>query len=147
MEDIRALVKEVLDRGFVMNIATVDDGGVWISTLKYTNDSNLDIFWLSDIRSRHSKAIAGNPKIAASIILTNSKNQDNHGVQIEGTVEKLDAKVLPAAVKLWLKHGSAGLAKDAAQLDGNKALYKLKPSKIELMHSKLFGYEKKTLIL
>ncbi len=33
MEDLHKLAKEILEKGFVMSLGTVDDGGIWVTDL------------------------------------------------------------------------------------------------------------------
>lgn len=41
---IKNLIKEVLDQGYLMSLATVDDGGVWVSDVIYIYDDNFNIY-------------------------------------------------------------------------------------------------------
>lgn len=68
-KDIKELVKEVLKKGYLMSLATLDDGGVWISDVIYIYDNDLSIYWMSDPEVRHSKAISKKNKVAGTIVL------------------------------------------------------------------------------
>jgi len=102
MEDIKQIIKEVLEKGYLMSLATQDSEGIWVADVIYVND-NFNIYWLSQENTRHSKAIKENPKIAASITLTEKPGQPDIGIQLEGYAEKLEGDILELAVKHRLK--------------------------------------------
>lgn len=39
----RDLIKEVLEKGYLMSLATEDDGGVWVSDVIYIYDEKFNI--------------------------------------------------------------------------------------------------------
>ena len=57
MTNIKSLITEVLEKGYLMSLATVDDGGVWVADVIFIYDDALNIYWMSDSDVRHSKAI------------------------------------------------------------------------------------------
>jgi uncharacterized protein YhbP (UPF0306 family) len=63
--DIKEKILEVLGKGHLMSLATVDNGGVWVSDVIYVYDDNLNIYWMSDPDVRHSQAIVKNSQVAA----------------------------------------------------------------------------------
>ena len=65
--DIKKLIKEVLEKGYLMSLGTVDEGGVWVCDVIYIFDDDLNIYWMSKDFRRHSKAILINPGIAGTI--------------------------------------------------------------------------------
>ena len=67
MGDIRVRIEEVLTRGHLLSLATVDDGGPWVADLGYVHDNDLTLYWLSRKNRRHSIAIKKKAKVAASI--------------------------------------------------------------------------------
>ena len=89
MEEIKKLVEEILSKGYVMSLATLDDGGIWVSDVVYVFDRNFNIYWISQVSTRHSKAIEENSKIAATIT-TSVHGGKNEGLQIEGKAEKVE---------------------------------------------------------
>src|SRR3989344_7113140 len=100
--DIKQLIKEVLDQGYLMSLATTDDGGVWVADVIYIFDDDLNIYWMSDPDVRHSKAILKNPKIAGTITVNNPK-ENNLGIQFEGVTEKIEGARHDLALKHFLK--------------------------------------------
>ena len=142
--EIKDLIKEVLEKGYLMSLATLDNGGAWVSDVIYIHDDNLDIYWMSHAQTRHSKAILENPKIAATITV-NGPGEDNLGIQFEGVAQKIDGEREDLVEKHYNKRkkpkpiGSNGLH--------GASWYIIKPTKIELIHEKHFGFDKQKLDL
>ena len=51
--DIKRLIKEVLEKGYLMSLGTVDEGGVWVSDVIYVFDDEFNLYWISDPDTRH----------------------------------------------------------------------------------------------
>ena len=45
--ELKQLIQEVLEKGYLMSLATLDDGGVWVADVIYIHDDDLNIFWMS----------------------------------------------------------------------------------------------------
>ena len=58
---VENLVRQIVEKGYIMSLATFDDGGLWVSDLMYVADDNLTLYWISETNVRHSKAIHSNP--------------------------------------------------------------------------------------
>ena len=145
MDDIKELVKEVLTKGYLMSLATVDDGGVWVADVIYIFDDHLNIYWMSHPETRHSKAIIRQNKVAGSITV-NNPGEDNLGLQFEGMAEKIEGERYDLAKKHYAKRRKPEPKEKDDVLEGD-SWYLFKPTKIELIHEKLFGFNKKKLEL
>lgn len=143
--DIKNLIKEVLEKGYLMSLGTVDQGGIWVSDVIYIFDDNLNLYWMSDPDVRHSKAILKNQKVAGTITI-NLPKEDNLGLQFEGLAEKIDGARYDLAKKHYTKRKRPEPEEIDDVLEGD-SWYQLKPSKIELIHEKLFGFKKQRLEL
>lgn len=143
--DIQNLIQEVLEKGYLMSLATVDEGGVWVADVIYIHDGDCAIYWMSKPDARHSQAILKNPKIAGTVTVSN-KGEDNLGIQFAGNAEAIDGARHDLAQKHFLKRNKPAPAKDEDVLDGD-SWYVLRPSKIELIYEKYFGFDKQTLRL
>ncbi len=142
-DDIKKLVKEVLEKGYLMSLATIDDGGVWVSDVIYIYDDNLNIYWMSDPNVRHSKAIVKNPQIAGTITVNNPK-EDNLGIQFSGVAQKIEGARFDLAKKHYTKRNKPEPKEIDDMLQGD-AWYMLKSEKIELINETLFGFKKQIL--
>ena len=146
MRDLRELAKSILDQGYLMSLGTADDGGVWVSDVIYIHDDEFTLYWLSDAEARHSKAVEKNPKVAATITVSNNAGEENVGLQIEGVVQKLEGNNLGLATKHCLKRKKAPPTKDGEVEEGD-SWYRLRSTKIEIIYEPEFGFDKKALEL
>ena len=144
-ENIKDLIKEVLEKGYLMSLATLDDGGVWVSDVIYIFDEYLNIYWMSDPDVRHSKALLKSPKIAGAIT-SNEPKEDNLGIQFEGIAQKIEGARYDLAKKHYAKRKKPQPKESDDILQGDY-WYMLKPKKIELIHERLFGFNKQKLEL
>ncbi|MDO8492420.1 MAG: pyridoxamine 5'-phosphate oxidase family protein [bacterium] len=140
-KEIKQLIKEVLDKGYLMSLATVDSGGAWVSDVIYIYDDNLGIYWMSDPDVRHSQAVTNNSQVAGTITVS-SQGEDNLGVQFEGVAEKIDGARYDLALKHYAKRNKP-IPKETDDVLQGDSWYMLKPKKIELICEKLFGFDKK----
>ena len=145
MQDIRQLIQEVLEKGYLMSLATIDDGGIWVADVIYVFDDKLNIYWMSNSDVRHSQAIIKNNKVAGTITVSDL-GENNSGVQFEGIAEKIDGSRFDLAKKHYIKRHKPEPKEVDDVLEGD-SWYVLKLKKIELIHEKFFGFEKKKIEL
>ena len=143
--DIRTLVVDVLGRGYLMSLGTLDDGGVWVADVIYVFNEDLSIYWMSDSATRHSKAIVTHPRVAGTITVS-GKGENNLGIQLEGVAQKIDGARYDLARKHYAKRNKPEPAESLDVLDGD-SWYMLKPTKIELICEEHFGFKKQTIEL
>lgn len=141
--DIKQLIIEVLEKGYLMSLATVDSGGVWVSDVIYIFDEDLNMYWMSDPDARHSQAIIKNPQVAGTVTVS-AQGEDNLGIQFEGVAEKIEGARYDLAVKHFSKRKKPQPVETEDVLQGD-SWYILKPNKIELIYERLFGFEKQKL--
>ncbi|HXK35449.1 MAG TPA: pyridoxamine 5'-phosphate oxidase family protein [Candidatus Paceibacterota bacterium] len=143
--DIKSLIKEVLEEGYLMSLATVDDSGVWVSDVIYVFDDEFNIYWMSDSEVRHSQAILKNPQVAGTITVS-GLGENNLGLQFSGQAEKINGPRFNLAKKHYLKRNKPEPKEGDDVLQGD-SWYILRPKLIELINEKLFGFEKRKLEL
>ncbi len=139
-EDIKLLIREVLEKGYLMSLATNDAGGVWVADVVYVHDDNFNIYWMSDPEVRHSVAIAGDNRVAGTITV-NSPREANLGLQFSATAEKIDGPRHDLALKHFGKRGKSAPKIEDNVLEGD-SWYVLKPQKIDLIYEPRFGFKK-----
>lgn len=132
--EIRDLSRSILERGSFISLATLDEGGVWVSGLLYVLDADYNIYWVSDENVRHSQAILKNPNVAGTVIISARPGDESEAVQISGVAE-LCAEV-PSEAKRHYQE------KRGKQVQIDTTWYKLTPQKVRLSYSQKFGYEK-----
>jgi uncharacterized protein YhbP (UPF0306 family) len=141
--DIRKIItEEVLSRGHLMSLATVDEGGPWVSDVVYVFDDDLNIYWISKVDARHSRAILKNPQVAGTITVSNAPQEKNVGIQFSGTAEKLEGDFTELAAKHLAKRGKPAPDVGKSILGPGQAWYRIKPDLMELIYESLFGFEK-----
>ena len=110
MENVKQLIKEVLDQGYLMSLGTVDEGGVWVADVIYIHDDDFNIYWMSDPDVRHSQALLTNKQVSGTITTSRPK-ENNIGIQFSGIAEKIEgnrfewepeitAKILKSGIKI-----------------------------------------------
>ena len=142
--DIKARIKEVLRRGYLMSLGTQDDGGVWVADVIYTHDDDLNIYWMSDPEARHSKALMKSPQVAGSITVTSYGEKPELGVQFFGKAEKIDGSRYDLAKKHYAKRGRPEPKEEENVLEGD-SWYVLRPTKFDLIDGENFGWDKQHL--
>jgi uncharacterized protein YhbP (UPF0306 family) len=146
MEDIRTLVRAVLEKGHLMSLGIVDGGGPWVADVIYVFDDEFNLYWMSDPDARHSQALLDSPSVAGTITVSNAKQEPNLGIQFAGIARKLEGSRSDLALKHFAKRGKPAPQEDADVLQGD-AWYELVPKKIELIDEEHFGFEKRQLVL
>lgn len=107
VNDLRQLIIEILDKGYLMSLATSDAAGLWVSDVVYVHDDDFNLYWLSMPNTRHSIAIDTNSNAAASITTSNNQGEDNIGLQIAGTAYKVQGNLIAIAKKSLEKRKKA----------------------------------------
>ena len=146
MKTVEELTKEILEQGHLMSLATIDDGGPWVSDVIYVHREPLEIFWMSDSNTRHSRAIHKDARVAATITIGDGKGGANIGLQISGIAEKIEGDILEVATKHRAKRGKPHPTKEGEILEDSESWYRLKPTKLELIYEPHFGFEKKKIL-
>ena len=144
--DIKARVREVLERGHLMSLGTTDAGGVWVADVIYIFDDDLNLYWVSDPEVRHSKALMADGRVAATITVTNEKGLSNLGIQLSGRAAKVDGERHDLVVKHFAKRGKPAPKEGEDAFEG-ESWYQLTPETIDLIDEEHLGFDKKTLKL
>lgn len=143
MINIQDRVIEVLSKSHLMSLAIQDNEGPWIADVIFVYDEDLNIYWMSDSDTRHSKAVVENGKVAGTITHTTRSKEPNFGIQFEGKAEKLPGTQFELLVKHLAKRGYPVPKMSQAKkiLDGDR-WYKLVPTKMFLIDEENFGFKR-----
>jgi uncharacterized protein YhbP (UPF0306 family) len=88
--DIRNLIVDYLKKARLMQLATSKDNQPWVCTVWFAADDDLNIYWISSTKRRHSREIIENQKVSAAIVLADQTPEDKpRGVQVQGIANKL----------------------------------------------------------
>lgn len=91
---------EYLGTHNVMTLATVGADGPWAAAVFYVNEGTA-LYFLSAPTTRHCQNMQCNPRIAATVQEDYSQWEQIKGVQIEGTVQRLNANDQHHAADLY----------------------------------------------
>ncbi|MEN9390255.1 MAG: hypothetical protein RLZZ283_355 [Candidatus Parcubacteria bacterium] len=142
MENTRNLVQEVLENAYLLVLSTNDSEGVWSAPVVFIHDEQLNLYWISQPTTRHSKALLENPLVAGSIIASFASD-DERAVQVSGRAELSGGPSFELIEKFAQKRNEP-VPKTPDDvlgfLEGDR-WYCLKPDTYKLTHSKHFGYE------
>lgn len=88
---IEQLLRQYLNEVSTMSLATVDaEGRPHAANVYFAPDDQLNLYFVSDTKSAHSRHIAGDPHIAGTIYAPVKMWQQIKGVQLHGTCEPID---------------------------------------------------------
>ena len=90
MHDIKHELKKFLSEEELMGISTCLGNKPWSSTVFFTTDNFLDLYFVSRTNSRHSKEIEKNMFISGTIYSKSKDFGQVKGLQFEGKVAKTD---------------------------------------------------------
>lgn len=142
-QDLRSLVQEVLRDGFVANLGVSDASGPWVTPVVYVLDDAFDLYWISIKDCQHSRAIAGNPRIAAAVIATHDTDQER-ALQMSGTVVRIEGPMLELEQRLQAKRGLPAPKWRGEILSDGYEWYRFTPDRFELTYNAIFGYDRQT---
>ena len=158
MADLRNRIRAFLAQHNTMTLATVDDAGApQTAAVFYAADDALGLFFLSSPNSRHSRALARQPRVAASIQADNQAWQTIQGLQIEGAARLVDGVAETAhAVRIYssrfefLRGLVDGVDGGPAALRGplvSSRFYVLRPAWIRLIdNTQGFGFKEELVL-
>ncbi|MCL5094167.1 MAG: pyridoxamine 5'-phosphate oxidase family protein [Patescibacteria group bacterium] len=136
---LEKLIREYLEKGTLMQVATVSNNQPWIASVWYSFDKNLNIYFISGNYRRHSEEIRNHSKVAGSIVQTKymqELGQESRGLTFEGIAEELGVidslKAFENFFKRWPKATKYITKKSIREELTKVRFYKIKPSLIVL---------------
>lgn len=134
---------EVLEKASLLSLGTTGNDGPWVADVVFLHDDDLNIYWISSPKTRHSQNILENGKAAGSITYLAESKAANFGIQFEGKAEKLDGINFDLLIKYLKKKGSKlPSPSQASEMLNNRSWYKITPSKIFLIDEENFGFKR-----
>lgn len=124
-------------------IATVDKKGVWANPVYFAWDNKFNLYFISQMRSRHMQNLTKNPTISVAIYKTEQKG-DVLGIQLEGNAKIIldDKEEIRHAFDTY--YGRAGKGPDVQGYMNNPTwLYvKIIPEHIYYFDTRFFDEER-----
>lgn len=99
---LSAQVLAYLGSHHVITLATHGPEGPWASAVFYVNDG-LTVYFLSAPTTRHCRNMAGEPRVAATVQEDYAEWSAIKGIQLEGTVTRLEASESLHAFALYAR--------------------------------------------
>jgi uncharacterized protein len=84
-----------------MTVATANGDTPWASSVFFAHDDDLNLYFLSSPETRHSTNIAGNIKVAASIVGDEKDWTKIRGAQVEGTAVQVPPSEITQAADVY----------------------------------------------
>ena len=134
----------------VMTLATSGVGEPWAAAVFYAS-RELELYFVSSPKSRHASHLQANPKVAAAIHEDYRDWRAIQGIQLAGSVERLEGVEREAALACYsekfgfLKKADATLIAVVEAL-GRAACYRLTPSELHFIDNAT-GFGKRTQVL
>jgi uncharacterized protein len=86
---LKDLIIEYLQQAKLLQVATSKDNQPWACTVYFAHDENLNLYWISTPKRRHSIELRINPKVAGIIVLPHIPGDEVRGLQFQGTAQEL----------------------------------------------------------
>ena len=142
----------MLEAHNTLTLATTDGQGAWAATVFYASDDQLNLYFVSDHRTRHSRDIAACPRCAGAVNADVDEWLSVRGLQMSGEVSVTKGLQRANALRLYLSKFSGVRALFEKPQDANEEtiaqrlqaanLYQFAPGWIRLIdNSRWFGYK------
>jgi uncharacterized protein YhbP (UPF0306 family) len=140
--DTSQLVRAFLDTQSTLALATVSlEGEPQVAPLFYVSDDQLNLYWLSSPKSRHSANLIVHPKVSAAVYPAVWQSRDIVGLQIEGQAHPIgDERIREQILNLYLRKFQ--IPPEFDSLINSSTLYILAPTWIRWMDNSVeFNYQ------
>ena len=149
VQDAEKSIKQILSSNTLFSMSSINkDNTPWINTAFYSFDENLNLYFLSDPNTIHTKNISDKKTVAVNIFDSHQKPEDEKkGLQLIGECHKInDEKEIFSAIKNYgKKYLSFGnLIKAVNDIAKNKMkarFYKIEINYISIFDEEFFGEE------
>jgi uncharacterized protein YhbP (UPF0306 family) len=151
-EEDRSAVRNLLESHNTISLATCHDGKPWAASLFFASDKHLNIYFVSDYRTRHARHIEESDVAVGAINADCALWTDVRGLQVEGRVTVTSGLERMNALRHYLAKFRDVKALFEAPKDENEQtiaerlkaanMYCLAPTWIRLIdNSRWFGYK------
>lgn len=97
-----ARVLELLAGHNTLTLATAGEGGAWAASVFYSSDERCNLYFVSDLRTRHGRDLSREAHVVAAINRDVASWDEVIGLQIEGRAEILSGVARAAALASYL---------------------------------------------
>jgi uncharacterized protein YhbP (UPF0306 family) len=102
---LKQLIEDYLKKAKLMQIATTKNSKPWAASAWYVHDEDLNLYFISRKKRRHSLELGENPNVAGTITIPHTKGSGEkvRGLQFEGKAQETTGKILKKARELYFK--------------------------------------------
>ena len=97
------LASRFLDEIATLTLATCHGNHPWAATVFFAADKHMNLYFVSDHRTRHAQDLAANGKVAVTVNPECDNWHDVRGLQISGKVEVVEGVERARALAIYLK--------------------------------------------
>lgn len=148
----REAIRRMLEAHNTITLATCGDEKPWAASLFFASDKQLNLYFVSDHRTRHARDIESHPEASATVNADCGLWTEVKGLQIAGSVTVLSGIARLNALRCFLAKFADVRALFETPKDKDEEtiaqrlkaanMYRLRPSRIRLIdNSKWFGYK------
>lgn len=101
-DQLRAAIRELLESQGTLTLATCGPDGPWAAAVFFASDAGLNLYFVSDPRTRHGRDLMATERAAAAVHPDCSAWGEVRGLQLEGAVAPLDDDARDAALQRYL---------------------------------------------
>jgi uncharacterized protein YhbP (UPF0306 family) len=145
-------IREMLEAHNTLTLATCSDGKPWAASLFFASDADLNLYFVSDDRTRHARDLEAGSGAVVTVNVDCGRWADVKGLQIAGQVDVLEGAARLRGLDHFLRKFADVRAlfempksrdeESIAQRLRAAKLYRLKPRWIRLIdNSRGFGYK------
>lgn len=135
--DHKQLILDHLKNVEVMQLATVNGDQPAVCNVHFYADDNLNLYWLSNIATHHSKNLAANPKAAVAMAV--NTEMPLIGVQLQGEAVECDAAANETALRAYAaRHHREEWVQAILDGEGDNRAYKFTPHTLGVFDLKNF---------
>lgn len=151
--DDLASIRRMLESHNTLTLATCSDGRPWAASLFFASDAKLNLYFVSNHRTRHGRDLAAGSAAVATVNTDAGRWTEVKGLQIQGEVSVVEGVRRVAAMKAYL--GKFADVRALFEMPKNQDeetiaerlraanFYALRPSWIRLIdNSRWFGYKR-----
>ena len=95
-------VRDILEANNTLTLATCSHDLPWAATVFYASDAKLNLYFVSDRRTRHAREMASGRVISAAINPDCARWSEVHGLQIRGSATVLEGTRRMKALAVFL---------------------------------------------
>ena len=105
MDTLKEIIKDYLKEAKLMQVATARKNKPWVATVWYVHDEDMNLYFISRRKRRHSLEIKANPNVAGAIVKPHYKGSGEKviGLQFEGLAKEATGEQLETARKLYME--------------------------------------------